>query len=173
MRKFAFLTLSYVSYDVILVTVTSNYFHQNLLKMCRNKKITETDNKRFCHSKLIWKNPRKGGILIVSLSLAVDWDGGRTLLRKISANINCTSAQLAPKYIITYLIPKVFSHEVLMVLYYVVQLWHRFLFNYHFITQFILLHEKFLQFDWLRAVVFQLNLKYLHVKITKPLRVVV
>ena len=24
---------------------------------------------------------------------------------------------------------------------------------------FILLHEKFLQFDWLRAVVFQLNLK--------------
>ena len=37
----------------------------------------------------------------------------------------------------------------------------------------ILLHEKFLQFDWLREVVFQLNLKYLHVKITKPLRVVV
>ena len=37
----------------------------------------------------------------------------------------------------------------------------------------LLLHEKFLQFDWLRAVVFQLNLKYLHVKITKPLRVVV
>ena len=32
----------------------------------------------------------------------------------------------------------------------------------------ILLHEKFLQSDWLRAVVFQLNLKYLHVKITKP-----
>ena len=32
---------------------------------------------------------------------------------------------------------------------------------------------KFLQFDWLRAVVFQLSLKYLHVKITKPLRVVV
>ena len=31
------------------------------------------------------------------------------------------------------------------------------------------LHEKFLQFDWLRAEVFQLNLKYLHVKITKPL----
>ena len=29
----------------------------------------------------------------------------------------------------------------------------------------ILLHEKFLQFDWLRVVVFQLNLKYLHVKI--------
>ena len=37
----------------------------------------------------------------------------------------------------------------------------------------ILLHEKFLQFDWLRAVVFQLNLKYLHVKITNPLRIVV
>ena len=31
---------------------------------------------------------------------------------------------------------------------------------------FILLHKKFLQFDWLRAVVFQLNLKYLRVKIT-------
>ena len=30
-----------------------------------------------------------------------------------------------------------------------------------------------LQFDWLRAVVFQLNLKYLHVKITNLLRVVV
>ena len=27
-----------------------------------------------------------------------------------------------------------------------------------------LLHEKFLQFNWLRVVVFQLNLKYLHVK---------
>ena len=38
---------------------------------------------------------------------------------------------------------------------------------------FILLHEKFLQFDWLRAVVFHLNLKYLHVKITNLLRVVV
>ena len=37
----------------------------------------------------------------------------------------------------------------------------------------ILLHEKFLQFDWLRAVVFQLNLKYFRVKITKPLGVVV
>ena len=34
------------------------------------------------------------------------------------------------------------------------------------VSGFILLHEKFLQFDWLRAVVFQLNLKYLHVKIT-------
>ena len=41
------------------------------------------------------------------------------------------------------------------------------------ITMFILLHEKFLQFDWLRAVAFQLNLKYLHVKITKRLWVVV
>ena len=38
---------------------------------------------------------------------------------------------------------------------------------------FILLHQKFLQFDWLRAGVFQLNLKYLHVKITKLLRVAV
>jgi len=37
----------------------------------------------------------------------------------------------------------------------------------------VLLHEKFLQFDWLRAVVFHLNLKYLHVKITNILRVVV
>ena len=37
----------------------------------------------------------------------------------------------------------------------------------------ILLQEKFLQFDWLIAVVFQLNLKYLRVKITKRLRVVV
>ena len=27
---------------------------------------------------------------------------------------------------------------------------------------FILLHDKFLQSDWPRAVVFQLNLKYLH-----------
>ena len=34
------------------------------------------------------------------------------------------------------------------------------------ITDIIPLHEKFLQFDWLRAVEFQLNLKYLHVKIT-------
>ena len=37
----------------------------------------------------------------------------------------------------------------------------------------ILLHEKFLQFDWLRAVVFQLNLKYLLVKISNFLWVVV
>ena len=33
------------------------------------------------------------------------------------------------------------------------------------ITPFILLPEKFLPFDWLRAEVFQLNLKYLHVRI--------
>ena len=38
-----------------------------------------------------------------------------------------------------------------------------------FISGFMLLHEKLLQFDWLRAVVFQLNLKYLHVKITNLL----
>ena len=38
---------------------------------------------------------------------------------------------------------------------------------------FILPDEKFLQFDWLRTVVFQLNLKYLRVKILKRLRVVV
>ena len=31
------------------------------------------------------------------------------------------------------------------------------------VTRFILLHEKFLQCDWLRAVVFQRNLKYLDV----------
>ena len=37
--------------------------------------------------------------------------------------------------------------------------------NNDIISAFILLREKFLQFDWLRAVVFQLNLKYLHVKI--------
>ena len=37
----------------------------------------------------------------------------------------------------------------------------------------ILLHEKFLQFDWLRVVVFLLNLKYLHVKITNLVWVVV
>ena len=44
----------------------------------------------------------------------------------------------------------------------------------NFINMFILLHEKLLQlFDWLRAVVFQLNLKYLHEKITNLLRVVV
>ena len=37
------------------------------------------------------------------------------------------------------------------------------------ILKFILLPEKFLQFDWLRADVFQLNLKYLHVQITVTL----
>ena len=41
------------------------------------------------------------------------------------------------------------------------------------ITCIILLYEKFLQFDWLRAVVIQLNLKYLHVKITNLVWVVV
>ena len=41
------------------------------------------------------------------------------------------------------------------------------------IIAFILLHEKFLQFDWLRAVVFQLNLECLHVKITNLVWVVV
>ena len=37
---------------------------------------------------------------------------------------------------------------------------HNFFIRYSasFINCFILLHEKFLQFDWLRAVVFQLNL---------------
>ena len=48
-----------------------------------------------------------------------------------------------------------------------------FLLALRYILFFILLHQKFLQFDWLRAVVFQLNLKYLHVKITKLLWVVV
>ena len=38
------------------------------------------------------------------------------------------------------------------------------------ITAIILLHEKSLQFDWLRAEVFHLNLKYLHGKITNLLR---
>ena len=37
----------------------------------------------------------------------------------------------------------------------------------------ILLHQKFLQFHWLRAVVFRLNLKYLLEKITNLLWVVV
>ena len=46
-------------------------------------------------------------------------------------------------------------------------------FTERFIIRFILLHDKLLQFDWLRAVVLQLNLKYLHVKITNLLRVVV
>ena len=41
------------------------------------------------------------------------------------------------------------------------------------VTGIILLHDKFLQFDWLRVVVFHLTLKYLHVKITNLLRVVV
>ena len=45
--------------------------------------------------------------------------------------------------------------------------------TYNSINFVILLHEKLLQSDWLRAVVFQLNLKYLRVKITNLLRVVV
>ena len=40
-------------------------------------------------------------------------------------------------------------------------------------TYVILLCEKLLQFDWLRAVVFQLNLKNLHMQITNLLQVVV
>ena len=36
-----------------------------------------------------------------------------------------------------------------------------------------ILHSFILQFDWLRAVVLQLNLKYLHVKITNLLWVVI
>ena len=42
-----------------------------------------------------------------------------------------------------------------------------------FVHSCILLDEKFLQFDWLRAVVFLLNLKYLLEKITNLLRAVV
>ena len=41
------------------------------------------------------------------------------------------------------------------------------------VTCVMLLHEKFLQFDWLKAVVFGINLKNRHVKIRKLLRVVV
>ena len=46
-------------------------------------------------------------------------------------------------------------------------------YNPKFIITLILLHEKFLQFDWLRAGVFPLNLKYLHVKITTLLWAIV
>ena len=47
--------------------------------------------------------------------------------------------------------------------------WHKvFVKGVYCITRFILLHEKIMQFHWLRKVVFQLNLKYLHVKIKKP-----
>ena len=35
-----------------------------------------------------------------------------------------------------------------------------------YVMFFMLLRDKFLRLDWLGAVVFQLNLKYLHVKIT-------
>ena len=45
--------------------------------------------------------------------------------------------------------------------------------NSSYLGLYILLREKFLQFDWLRSVVFLLNLKYLHVKITNLLWVVV
>ena len=38
--------------------------------------------------------------------------------------------------------------------------------RFNCISLIMLPQEKFLQFDWLRAVVFQLNLKYLRVKIT-------
>ena len=41
------------------------------------------------------------------------------------------------------------------------------------VNMFLLLREKILQFDWVGAVVFQLNLKKLHVKITSLLRVAV
>ena len=52
--------------------------------------------------------------------------------------------------------------------------WHKvFVRGVYCIMQFILVHEKFLQFDWLRELVFQLNLKYLHVRITNLLWVVV
>ena len=42
-----------------------------------------------------------------------------------------------------------------------------------YVKFFMLLHDKFLQFDWLGAMVFRLNLKYLHVKITNLLLVIV
>ena len=46
--------------------------------------------------------------------------------------------------------------------------------KYHLVFRpIILLHKKFLQFDWLRAVVFQLNVINLHVEITNLLHVVV
>ena len=41
------------------------------------------------------------------------------------------------------------------------------------VNMFLLLREKILQFDWVGAVVFQLNLKKVHVKITSLLRVAV
>ena len=48
-------------------------------------------------------------------------------------------------------------------------LYLRNIFQFSTYSRFILLHEKFLQFDWRRRVVFQLNLKYPHFKITNPL----
>ena len=41
--------------------------------------------------------------------------------------------------------------------------------RFNCISLIIPLYEKFRQFDWLRAVVFPLNLKYLHVEITNLL----
>ena len=46
-------------------------------------------------------------------------------------------------------------------------------YNPKFIITLVLLPEKFVQFDWLRAVVLKLNLRYLHVKVTTLLWVVV
>ena len=43
----------------------------------------------------------------------------------------------------------------------------------HNLLYFIVLHEKVPQFDWPRAVVFQLKLKYLHAENYKPFVVVV
>ena len=40
---------------------------------------------------------------------------------------------------------------------------------FSYIMALILLHEKFLHFDWLRAVILQLSLKYVHVNLNyKP-----
>ena len=47
--------------------------------------------------------------------------------------------------------------------------WQIFCTTLNCINNVILLNEKFLQFDWFGAVVFQLNLKSLHVKITNLL----
>ena len=61
-----------------------------------------------------------------------------------------------------------------LLIHFCVEMWVLFsIFSIFCITSVILPHRKFLQFDWLRAVIFQLNLKYLHVKITNRLRVVV
>ena len=61
-----------------------------------------------------------------------------------------------------------------LLIHFCVVMWVLFsIFSIFCITSVILPHGKFLQTDWLRAVIFQLNLKYLHVKITNRLRVVV